>query len=343
MTEFNQLLQKLLQIKDEIGARLFNPPQLRAKAERNMQWLAGNLVGVGVGAKIKDGRIQDKPALTAFVRAKLPPKAVGDFLFTTQLKGLGVDLTENETDVVEVGTLNSMGGPEGPVNQLTVGADVSIAGREIHGTICAFVKRRDCEREIFLLSSGHVLDGRGGLFKFVASRGAVVAEIADPKDQGTLLQGFGSPDYPQLDGVIARLVQGVAPNFRLPSHFGRLSREPVPATVGMSVKKAGKTKREGDVYWPDVSVMIDYPTQTCIVEHQILVLSKDKNFFAQEGDSGSLVIQKQDDRSFAVGMVIAAGSPARLGGDSDELLPCFTVVTPMDTLLKAFNARLEVD
>jgi hypothetical protein len=340
MSDFDRLLQ----IKNQIGARLFNPPQLRAKAERNLQWLAGNLVGLGVGAKIKDGHILDEPALTAFVRAKLPAKTLGDFLFATQVKDLGFDLRKEETDVVEVGTLNSAGGPEGPVYQVTVGTDVSIAGREIHGTICAFVKRYDCDDRIFLLSSGHVLDGRGGLFRFVASRGAVVAEILCPKtDQGTLLQGAGMPGYPQLDGVIAHLVKGVEPNFRLPGNLGRLTREPIPARLRMPVKKAGKTIREGDVVHTDVLVMIDYPTQSSFVDHQIIVFSRDKNVFAQEGDSGSLVIHKVDDRSFAVGMVIAAGSPARLGDDGNELRPCFTVVTPMTTLLEAFHARLEID
>jgi hypothetical protein len=336
-------LNELLDIKNRITDELLNPDaEFVAKAQPRRSWLARNIVGVAVGAKTIKGEIKSSPSLTILVRAKLDREELGDYLFSKRLAGLGLSLEEDETDVVETGALSSFSGLAGPLNQLTIGADLSIAGQPAHGTLCAFVRVPDREG-VFLLSAGHVLDSHKNSFSLVASRDAVVARIERTEDQLDLLPGHGGSGRAQQDAAIARLLHGVQPNYRLPGSLPRLSSsQPRNADLWTDVTKAGKTVTSGTVIAVDATLYVEYPAQTSRIKHQALVSSRHAPPFAEAGDSGALVVASgPHDQLFATGMVIAAGDPASLkpkGGHATR----FAVVSPMERILGDLGAQLLV-
>jgi hypothetical protein len=343
-----------------------------------VRWSTSDIIGVGVGVKTTEGKTSRRPVLTVLVRAKLSPELLRPFHISTFLKHwkelrekisakhwkqrcperehwtqlreenieLWKELGKDDIDVIETGTLTSVEGLAGPVNRLTIGADVAMAGRATHGTVCGFAKLDDCNQP-FLLSCGHVLDSRGGKFHLVTSRGEVVAKICK---QAVLLPGHGMPPYrAQQDAV---LLNNVEPSFELPDHRGRLSSHiPEQARCGMCVTKVGKSVTEGHIRYLNVDVLIDYPSQISWLRDQILVKSDEQEgrSFAQAGDSGALVITRVDDKGhhgksqlLPVGMVIAAGDPATLIPKGKTIPPQYTVVSPMKAVLEALEAELLV-
>lgn len=329
--------------------------------------VVANFVGAGIGC-LPNGN-KTKPTLTALVRTKLSPKAVGSFNvkdLVESLQKLGADklvkagykdvdlwtsLQSDDVKVAEIGAVGSVGGLAGPVNQLVIGADVAMAGRATHGTVCGFAKSTEFGGT-FLLSCGHVLDSRGGRFSLVTSRGAVVARV---KKQLGLFPGphtGPNPYYRQQDAVLAELIGDVSPNFELPGEKGRLSAgDPEPACCNMSVTKVGKSIEEGHVAFTNVAVVVDYPSQRSWLDNQIIVKSKAKRLFAKPGDSGALVITRVENtrcpghsrsQLLPVGMVVAAGDPATLIEDGTELPYQFAIVSPMADVLDDLKAELLV-
>lgn len=361
--------------------------------DSTLNWMASNFVGAGIGQKIKGCESTEHPAIMLLVRVKVPTELAGKFELHHVLgqwqhlratnsdefwKALSAEDpgwaelrkdtlnewaaldTNDNIDVIPTGMIGSQGGLAGPLNQLTIGSDVSMAGRATHGTVGAFVSAHKCRRPL-LLSCGHVLDSHCGKFQLVSSRGAVVARIVD---QSKLLPGHGPFPYAgQVDAVLAELLPDVDPNFELPGRMGRLS-SPTPEHphCRMRVTKAGKTVTEGKVICTHAAVMVDYPSQVSWLDHQIVVESKERHgaWFAQAGDSGSLVVTRvecggghssEHEASFShgghrkyqllsVGMVVAAGDPATLVTYNQTVPPQCTIVTPMRTILEWFDAEL---
>ncbi len=328
--------------------------------------VVANFVGVGIGCRLNDN--QTKPSLTALVQTKLTPKAVGSFNvkdLVESLQKLGADklikagyenvdlwtsLQSGDVKVAEIGPVRSMGGLAGPVNQLIIGADVAMAGRATHGTVCGFAQFRSHEPDdVFLLSCGHVLDSRGCRFSLVTSRGAVVARIEKQLDLFPGPHRGPDPKYPQQDAVLAKLIGDVKPNFELPGEKGRLSSgHPQAACCNMSVTKVGKSVEEGQVVYTDVAVVVDYPSQRSWLDNQIIVESEPGRLFARPGDSGALVITRVQNSCYPgptsqilpVGMVVAAGDPASLIKDGSELPSQFAIISPMKDILDALKVDL---
>lgn len=358
-----------------ILSALFDP---RIHAAANIpekdRWAIQNFAGLGICCDKK----KDASPISVLVRVKLDSGSVGAFdvkPFLTKIKALSSDLKvkggQDKQDldvwdlidtaklrVEELGAIASVGGLAGPVNQLTIGSDVAMAGRAIHGTVCGFARVEDCSGT-FLLSAGHVLDSHNCTFSLVTSRGAVVARVARQTDL------FPGPKYGpnrQQDAVLARLLDGVDPNYELPGKMGLLSSgAPQTAYCNMQVTKTGKTVREGTVKFLKAAILVDYPSQRSWLDDQIIVRGNGGEIFAQAGDSGALVVARVShchehhhepcepdhhghhghhgaSQLLPVGMVIAAGDVVRL---DDKKLPVqYSVVSPMQDILCELKAEL---
>jgi hypothetical protein len=296
----------LIEIQDEVVRLLVSPTAREIlDIDPTQQWLANNVVGVGIGSRTPDGLTTQQPVFVFLVTTWFPEKALGQLNLATflgnwskvrkenrdehwkklsteneawtELRAHNIDLwaelTEQNVSVIEAGTIGSLGGLAGPVNQLTIGADVAMAGRATHGTVCAFATTEECPKPL-LLSCGHVLDSHCGKFRLVTSRGAVVAKISH---QAPLLPGHhSSSKFAQQDAVLAELLSDVDPNFELPGHLGRLSSaEATEACHGMRVTKAGKTVTDGEVVCTHATVRVDYPSQVSWLRNQIVVKSRE--------------------------------------------------------------------
>lgn len=96
----------------------------------------------------------------------------------------------------------------------------------------------------------------------------------------------------------------------------------VEATIGMAVKKSGRTTglTQGNITVLDATIEVGYGgNRTAMYEHQLL-----SNDMSDPGDSGSLLV---DNENHAVGLLFAG---------SDEV----TVFNPIDAVLTALNIRL---
>jgi hypothetical protein len=308
-----------------------------------------NVVGIGVAPKIKQGSILDSLAVTVYVRAKYSDTDLGDYDVKKILHRTG--LSDDETDVVQVGRLTSFGGwgtPRiVPRTALAVGAEVAMAGRTTRGTICAFVRRpaEGPNGPRYLLSSGHVLDPHGGFFKLVLSGGRVVAKVTAPPATGpsdVTMRRHPYPGFPpQWDAVLAQLESTVSPDFDLPGDEELASVRPIPAHRKMRVEKRGRFIAEGTVICPRATILVDYPNKSSILTNQILVCGHP--LFAEQGDSGSMVVHKDRNGYHAVGMVIAAGDASILRRSHRQLPPQVAVVTPMQGLLDSLHAELVIE
>jgi hypothetical protein len=322
---------QILEAKSKLIARYFDADPASDSQEYPPPPLRKNFIGIAAGLKITDGEIQDLPCLTVFVRAKLSKDYLGKYALDKEMYGV-------PTDVIEVGGFRAMGARRwaGPATTLTSGSDVSMATGAIHGTLCAFVE--DNLGAAHLLSCGHVLDSRGGLFKHVVSQGQVVADVVGAT---RLFQGFGfgASRFIQQDGVIAKLKSGVEPDLRLPGGGYLGDETPLHAHKWMKVRKVGKSVADGRVVHTHARVEIDYPNQTSILDDQIIVWDHSRKF-AQPGDSGSLVIAEHHDELRAVGMLIGAGDPTSFLKKRIKFRPSYSVVSPLAPILEQLHVTL---
>ncbi len=331
---------EILRVKNSLADRLFSQ-DAKPSAPPGPGWLKRNITGLGPGLRIKNGVVTGVLFLSFFVRVKverddLPERF--DLRRSNYLKELWGDMPDDlPVDVVETGRIQSLGSSEEgllvtsrlrPVTPLAIGADLAMAGRATHGTLCAF--GWDKNRRPSLISCGHVLDSHGDMFHLVVSKDEVVAKIPAQSQATT------------QDAALAILQRDIAPDFDLPGGFGRLSSaDPYDVKRETDVEKAGKSIADGKVVNFDAKISVDYPNQTVYLDHQLLVYKR-HGMFAQPGDSGSLVITIRDKQTLPVGMVVAAGDVATLLPKHARLPPTFTVVSPLRAVLDSLSATLRI-
>jgi hypothetical protein len=337
---------KYVDVKQKFANQLLEP-KILSGSDPKLHWLARNVIGVGVGLKMKKYELTEKPCLTLLVRSKLPKEALGPFELTQRAKRLGMDLPDEEMDVVEMEQTRCLGGFEGPVNVLGVGSDVAIAGRSTHGTVCGFVSYAG-SKSLHLLTCSHVIASHGGAFSLVVSRDSVVGRISK---EAPLLPGHGSHSGPkrnhsQQDAATAELISGVEPNFDLPGLRSRLTDStPASPQPGDHVIKTGRNVRHAMVLCTNLKIALNYPGQVSYLDHQMLVSGpvSENSPFAKPGDSGSMVVARAGGKTRAVGMVIGAGDPANLARQKGESPSMYAIVSPMERVLEALGAKLVVN
>lgn len=281
--------RELLCRQDERAAR-------HIKAKLSPAW---NVVGVGLGEKFAEGNSTGVPAIKFLVRQKATKKRVGKSeLIPSEWNGL-------LTDVEEVGKVRFLSGenPKQAHNPVQPGCSIGYqraGGLRNAGTLGALVE--DSAGNRFFLSSFHVL-----------------AELGSANGPFDITQP-GTLDAPNAR-IIGRMVRGIAPSAnganRVDAALANIGTSVNASSeilgVGritgtrnafaeMTVEKFGRNTgyRTGYVFNTFFDISVPIPGGQARFVDQIAILGLN-GVFAGEGDSGSLVLERQTNR--AVGLL----------------------------------------
>jgi hypothetical protein len=110
------------------------------------------------------------------------------------------------------------------------------------------------------------------------------------------------------------------------SSYGKPSSDVVPATLGLAVKKHGRTTglTEGQVYAVNATVNVTYSSGTARFINQIVITP---GSFSAGGDSGSLIVT-DDAANNPVGLLFAGSSS-------------YTIANPIGLVLSRFNVTVD--
>lgn len=284
-----------------------------------------NVVGVGIGEKIKDGMPQGRLCLKVYVekkiaKAKLPKKD----LIPRELSPVETDVEEVGKIVTQVVRLRSPQGNSGRYRPAPGG--VSLGHYRITaGTLGCLVKDKKTGK-IFILSNNHVLANSNN-----AKKGDPILQPGPydggrkPKDIIGYLESWveiGFDKEPNLiDSALARPrnVHLVKPEIMMVG----LPQGVAKAKLGMSIQKSGRTTgyTTGKIKDTSATVKVNYDNKAALFRNQILTTN-----MSQGGDSGSLVL---DMEKRAVGLLFAGS----------ELV---TILNPIAAVLSLLNVELFV-
>jgi hypothetical protein len=267
--------------------------------ERPGELPLSNIVGVGLGSKIKRGRFTETPAVRIYVAVKVDAGSVPkELLIPPEFEGV-------PTDVVEIGRLLPAGeafpAPRTTIRPPQPGCSIGVM-RELcllSGTFGAVVQ--DEERR-YLLTCNHVVadDDPAFLGRAVLQPGpsdgpgeriATVSRFlpirpATTTDVDAALAELSVPDNPAVLAPIGRLVSTI----------------PGRAAERMPIEKVGRATgyTTGTVFDIAADFPIPYSFGQVTLRDQILIQNPEGDF-AFSGDSGSLIVDR--DTKTAVGLL----------------------------------------
>ncbi|HUI08271.1 MAG TPA: hypothetical protein VL486_14825 [Verrucomicrobiae bacterium] len=190
------------------------------------------------------------------------------------------------------------------------------------GTLGALVEDR--KGRLYILSNNHVLarTNRGQKGNPITQPGLVDANcsLSDSDAVATLTRRkalhFDRDQWNVVDCALAQILPGQVDTNGNILGIGILNAQPVAATVGLAVKKSGRTSgvTQGVVAAVDVSILVDYDrvcglgTRVALFVHQIRITPGGFGDFSEGGDSGSLVVEDVDSCPRPVGLLFAGGN-----------------------------------
>lgn len=346
-------LGQLRAAKQEWSARLLRP-ELRAGTEsiRALSSAATpapnrNVVGVGIGEKVADGKPTGVMAVKFFVRTKYPENQLTnkDRLPKT-INGLSVDVEQSGTFrrfAAGAATaakkshkpnahhhITTMPNPRTKIRPAQPGC--SIGFRDPHdqfvmaGTFGALVKD---SANSYALSNNHVLADENrlpagspifqpGLLDGGNKKTDQVAELT----RAVMLQAGVSN---KVDCAIAKVSdKALVTNAVL--YIGA-PQGTTQAAIDMIVHKFGRTTsyRAGRVTSIDTDVTVEYDTGNFMFASQIIITGLNNQMFSDAGDSGSLILERGTNKAVAL---LFAGSPS------------YTIANHVSDVLQALNVTL---
>lgn len=274
-----------------------------------------NVVGCGIGEKIKGGLATGRLCVKVYVEKKLPKKELKkDDLVPQRLSPI-------ETDVEEVGKIVAFSNT-GRYRPTLGGA--SIGHYKITaGTLGCLVKEKKTSK-IYILSNNHVLANSNN-----ARKGDSILQPGpydggkSPKDVLAFLEKWVEIKFSGqgnlVDAALARpksrrLVRQEIISIGIPQ--GKIK-----AKLGMFIQKSGRTTgyTTGKIKDMSAIVKINYDRKVALFRNQILTTN-----ISQGGDSGSLVL---DIKKRAVGLLFAGSEVV-------------TVLNPISEVLKLLEVEL---
>ncbi|HBU07985.1 MAG TPA: hypothetical protein DEA99_02035 [Candidatus Omnitrophica bacterium] len=267
-----------------------------------------NVVGVGIGEKIRGGFSQGRLCLKIYVEKKLIAKKLTKAEFIPQ------EISCIETDVEEAGKIIAQSNT-GRFRPAPGG--VSLGHYQITaGTLGCLVKDKKSGK-VLILSNNHVLANSNK-----AEKGDPILQPGPydggkkPKDLIGYLENWIEINFKKeanlVDAALARpKVSGdVRPEIMLIGSPQGLTK----AKIGMPIQKSGRTTgyTTGKVKDISASVKVNYDNQTALFRGQILTTN-----MSQGGDSGSLVL---DMKARAVGLLFAGSEQVTILNPINEVL-----------------------
>jgi hypothetical protein len=281
-------------------------------------------VGVGIGEKFADGNSTGLPAIKFLVRKKASKQKVGKIdVLPSQWNGL-------LTDVEEVGEVRLLSNgsdtdPRQTYDPVQPGCSIGYkdaGGLQNAGTLSALVEDPSGKR--FFLSSFHVL-----------------ANLAAPDTALDITQP-GTLDDPNAR-IVGRMVRGTAPNVddsnRIDAALADVGANVntsaeilgIGAITGtktavpeMTVEKFGRNNgyRSGYVFNVFFDISVPVPGGEARFVDQIAILGLN-GLFAGDGDSGSLVLERDSNR--AVGLLFVQAGTYSLANHISTVLSALDV------------------
>ena len=260
-----------------------------------------NVVGVGIGEKIKDGRRTGRMSLKVYVEKKVVKERLSKQDLVPRL------ISEVETDVEEIGKIRSLASNRMRSRPARGGASIGHF-KITAGTLGCLVKDKKTGR-ILILSNNHVLANSNEAKKGDAILQPGTADGGrNPKDKIAELArwvkvGFGRKAN-AVDAAVAFPLHDKDVSPEIPS-IG-MPQGTVKGKVGLAVQKTGRTTDHtlGEIKDINATVRVDYGGRTALFRNQILTSA-----MSQGGDSGSLVL---DRKRRAVGLLFAGSDRVTL-------------------------------
>ena len=274
-----------------------------------------NVVGVGIGEKIRGGFSQGRLCLKIYVEKKLIAKKLTKAEFIPQ------EISRIETDVEEAGKI---------IAQANTGrfrpapGGVSLGHYQITaGTLGCLVKDKKSGK-VLILSNNHVLANSNK-----AEKGDPILQPGPydggkkPKDLIGYLENWIEINFKKeanlVDAALARPknVSLVKPEIMLIGSPQGVSK----ARLGMPIQKSGRTTgyTTGKVKDISATVKVNYDDKTALFRGQIIATN-----MSQGGDSGSLVL---DMKQRAVGLLFAG---------SEQV----TILNPISSVINLLDVEL---
>lgn len=292
-----------------------------------------NIVGVGIGEKISDGKQTGALAVKLLVRLKYPQAELDSkHLLPRDVDGI-------PTDVEEVGTFrksraaahrkaSGIPNPRTRIRPAQPGCSVGFQDPNnqftMAGTFGAVVKDKN---GTYVLSNNHVLADENRL-----PPGAPIFQpgLLDGgsvnTDQIASLTRFVTLQAQQPNTVDCAIAKATNPNLLSSAvlYIGAVQGT-ADAAIDMSVHKFGRTTSYtvGQVTSTDTDVTVGYDIGTLTFTGQIIIVGTAGKAFSNAGDSGSLILQRGTNK--AVGLLFAGSASHTIANHISDVLKALNI------------------
>jgi hypothetical protein len=257
-----------------------------------------NLVGVGVGRKLVNGKPTADHCVRFYVERKLDESVIPkEFLLPKRIGGVLTDVIETGRFVIFIPPEQKRLRPVRP--GCSIGYQSKGTGDVMAGTLGAIV---EADNKRFLLSNNHVLAGENALpiGSPIFQPGLLDKNTPGP-DQVASLSHFIKLDAHRpnkVDCAVAQLADGTRVNAAIMPRVNKLkSGAPIAAEEAMKVEKTGRTTgySTGTIHDVSATVKVHYGLGMLTFADQIMIGGGTKSFSAA-GDSGSLIVDSKTRR-----------------------------------------------
>ena len=236
-----------------------------------------NVLGVGIGEKISDGRPSGMQAVKLFVRLKYPKDEIAfDHILPTTIGDVPGDVEE----IGDLRPLSLMPNPRLQITPARPGCSIGYDAPNLQhmaGTFGALV--RDAAGTLFILSNNHVLANEGRLMPGAPIYQTGLLDVPPQGAKRQIAELFQFAPYQTQPLVIdAAIAKAVAPDVvsRDVLYIGA-PQGTGTATLDMIVHKYGRTTgyTAGRVVSTSTDITVDYDTGSFTFQDQILITGID--------------------------------------------------------------------
>ena len=326
---------QLASAKKEAATKFLTDSARAAYSTRAVSYqLELNIVGVGLGKKIKGGQPTGTDAVRFYVNRKFPKAQIPQpQLVPTLIKGI-------PTDVVETGRFRAFSAtapmplpPQTPRDRwrpIRPGTSIGpppIGNLVEAGTLGAIVKSGGVQ---CILSNNHVLANED---KLPPGTAIFQPALLDKGNQATDKVATLTKAVPlsargpnTVDCAIAAVERTVTADPTILPKVGKLTTTtPIDATDGMKVHKVGRTTgyTTGSILDISADVNIQYDIGTLTFQGQILIAPDQGQMFSDAGDSGSLIVDRGLGR--ATGLLFGGSPKSTIANHISDVLTALQI------------------
>lgn len=296
---------------------------------------AENVVGVGIGEKIVDGKQTGTPAVKFLVRMKYSRLDLGTRdILPKEIDGL-------PTDVEEVGIFKrfpatvrvrkqtaAMPNPRTKIRPAQPGCSIGFRDPNnqfvMAGTFGALVRDKD---GLYVLSNNHVIADENRLPAGAAIFQPGLLDSANSiADQIAALARFVTVQANQANTVDCAVAKTTSQNIVSKEILYIGAPQGIAAAaIDMTVHKFGRTTgyTVGQVTSIDTDVTVQYDIGKITFTGQIIIVGGNSQPFSNAGDSGSLILQRGTNK--AVALLFAGSNTHTIANHIDQVLKALGV------------------